>query len=140
MRVAGAVALASCALRATAVGPVHTAGPTMLSVPLRTVANPSIATWGNLAAVTFSASDDTGRTDIYVATSNNGGSSFKSPQRVNLMPGDPRASREQPPRVAVVAHRGGESQLHLVWVAARGDDHVLMTTGTADNSRRFGGS
>src|SRR5690242_10236866 len=54
-----------------------------LAVPGRTNATPSIAADGRFIAVAWGATDADGKTDVFIATSRNGGLTFGSPVQVN---------------------------------------------------------
>ena len=93
---------------------VYTAAPplTSIAVPHRAAANVSIAAQGDLLAVAFSATADSGASDIYAAVSRNGGRTFGAPVRVNDVAGDARVNGEQPPRISL-----RDSRISIVWTS-----------------------
>src|SRR5687768_12075372 len=73
---------------------------TTLGVPGAVNATPSLAIAGRTVAAVWTATKD-GPTNVYLATSNDGGATFSEPRRVNDQDGDASANNEQPPRVTV---------------------------------------
>jgi hypothetical protein len=119
------------------------AGPTALSAYRDGSTSTHPSPRGGISfAVAWAASDDEGRTDLYVATSRDSGATFTPLQRINDTPGDVRVGGEQPPRVAVVAWQGGVRELHVVWALVRGGREVLLEAAASDlpffGSGRFG--
>jgi hypothetical protein len=108
----------------------RTSAGVTLAVPERSNATPSIASDGAFVAVAWGASLASGATDIFLATSRDGGRTFAAPVRVNDKDGDARVNGEQPPRVVlqdadppivtVVWTTKGEQGTRLVF--ARSDD------------------
>lgn len=90
-----------------------------LAVPGRTNATPWIAADGRFVAVVWGATLD-GRADIYLATSDDAGTTFGAPVRVNALEGDGRVSGEIPPRVAL--HRASGASRPEVVVAWNAKD------------------
>jgi len=101
-----------------AVVPAATAPATAeLGVKERSNAFASIATAGRYGAVTWGATTKDGRTDVYVASTHDGGRTFGAPVRVNSVAGGASLSGEQPPRVALVPRTGADPALVAVWTA-----------------------
>lgn len=113
-----------------------------LAVPGRSNATPSIAADGEFVAVAWGASllgGPGGATDIFLATSRDGGQTFGAPVRVNDKDGDARVNGEQPPRVVlrhadppivtVVWTTKGEKGTRLVY-ARSGDGGGSFTPAT----------
>ena len=71
-----------------------------LAIPGRTNTTPWIASAGSFVAVVWAASAS-GKGDVYVAISRDGGRSFDAPVRVNAVAGDARVSGEIAPRVSL---------------------------------------
>ena len=101
-----------------------------LGVQGRSNASPWIAASGDFVAVAWGATDRTA-TDVFVATSRNGGRSFGRPVRVNAVDGEARLGGEFPPRVALTARDGQDPRVVVLWTsigaatgikAARSDD------------------
>jgi hypothetical protein len=103
-----------------------------LAIAERRNAAPSIATWGTMAAVVWSASTDA-QTDIYSSVSSDGGATFAAPVRVNDVDGDARASGEQAARVTI----GPGNVIHVAWPARHGDRSVIRYSSSADGGRSF---
>jgi hypothetical protein len=111
---------------------VRAAGPISIAVPGRASANLSLASDGSSVVLVWSAAAADGATDIYAATSGDGGATFSPPGRVNAEPGDARANGEQPPRVSFVRRAGGVAQADVVWIAKRASGTVLLTARSFD--------
>ena len=75
-----------------------------LDVPDRADANPWVAAEGSFVAVAWGARGS-GKTDVFLAVSRDGGSTFGSPVQVNAIAGEARLGGELPPRVALVSRR-----------------------------------
>ncbi len=102
-----------------------------LAVPGRANATPSIAADGLRVAVAWSAREASGSTDIYVATSADGGRTFRDPVRVNDEPATARAGGEMPPRVVFA----GKS-IEVLWVS-RGAGTTIRMARSGDGGRTF---
>jgi hypothetical protein len=72
-----------------------------LAVAGFTSSTPSIAAFGRSVAVVWTATAKNGTTNVYIATSVDGGTTFSTPRRVNDQEGDASANNEQPPRVTI---------------------------------------
>jgi len=100
------------------IGPAATARATAdLGVKERSNAYASIATAGRYGAVTWGATTKDGRTDVYVATTHDGGRTFRPAVQVNTVAAAASFSGEQPPRVALVARTGADPAVVVVWTA-----------------------
>ena len=84
-------------------GSVGTRSGTAIEIGVtgRTNANASIASSSSFVGVAWAARTKDGVTDVYVATSRDGGRSFGAPVRVNQVPGEASVSGEQPPRIVL---------------------------------------
>lgn len=100
--------------------------------PGRSAANPSIAADGATVAVAFSATDALDKTDIYVATSADGGHTFAPPARVNDVDGDANVNGEQPPRVEVAG-----SSIVVVWTSKGKNGTRLLQSRSTDGGKTF---
>jgi hypothetical protein len=109
-----------------------------LTVKERTSANASVASGGRFAAIAWGASTSDGVTDIYVATSRDGGRAFASPVRVNGTAGAANLSGEQPPRVALIPRPGHDPTIAVVWTAKSPAGTKLWSARSEDGGKAFG--
>ncbi len=131
---AGTVAvLVALAGRPTA----QSSGVTTLAVPGRANAAPWIASQGRFVAVAWGA-QLAGKWDVFVATSDDEGATFKPPVQVNTVAGDGRISGEIPPRVAL--HQPAGASRPEVVVAWNAKDHgtEIKVARSADFGVTFG--
>lgn len=98
-------------------------------------ATPSIASRDSEVALTWSAQQGSGTTDVFAAISSDGGRTFGSPIQVNGTEAQVRTSGEQPPRVAIGPH-----VLAVVWTAKRDNFTEVRVARSTDNGRSFGAS
>jgi hypothetical protein len=110
---------------------------TELSVPGRSNANPSIAARGRFVAIAWGATASEGPTDVYAATSRDGGRTFGSPARVNDVAGEARLSGEQPPQVTLVPRAGHDPAIVVVWTAKATDGTRLLSARSNDGGKSF---
>jgi hypothetical protein len=115
-----------------AAGPTASAPGVDLSVPGRANATPSIAADDRAVAVAWGASLPSGATDVYLATSADGGRSFGPPVRVNDLDGDARLNGEQPPRIAM-----RRREVTVVWTAKGAAGTRLVQARSTDGGRTF---
>src|SRR5262245_31669412 len=104
-----------------------------LAVPGRSNATPSIAADGEFVAVTWGSSLPSGSTDIFLATSRDGGKTFGAPVRVNDKEGDARVNGEQPPRV--VLQHANPPTVTVVWTT-KGANGTRLVYARSDNGGR----
>jgi hypothetical protein len=109
-----------------------------LAVPGRANATPSIAADGKLVAVAWSAALPSGATDIFLAVSRDGGTSFGSPVRVNDVDGDARVNGEQPPRVTLGRAGAAGPQITIVWPTKGAAGTKLLSARSDDGGKSFG--
>ncbi len=129
---AAAIAMTVGLPRAQAPAP----GTVTLAVPGRANATPWIASDGRFVAVTWGATAD-GKSDIYVATSDDEGATFGAPVRVNTVAGDGRVSGEIPPRVALHRPAGaGRPEVVVAWNAKDHGTEVKIAR-SRDGGRTF---
>jgi len=121
-------------LRGAALSP----SPSTLAVPGRANANVSLASQDAFVAAAWSAALPDGTTDIFGATSVDGGRVFTAPVRVNRTPGDARVNGEQPPRAALVRRADGPPLLSIVWTSKGKDGTAIVTARSDDGGRTFG--
>jgi hypothetical protein len=107
-----------------------------LGVKGRSNAYVSLAAAGSRVALAWGASSQGGRTDVYAAVSRDDGRSFGAPVRVSGMAGA-SFSGEQPPRIALVPHAGGEASIVVVWTAKSPGGTKLLSTRSDDGGRMF---
>lgn len=115
---------------------VESSAPVTLHVPGRADATPWVAASGPFVAVAWGATA-AGKTDVFLAVSRDGGSTFGSPVQVNTSAGEARLGGEMPPRVALVAKRGASlPEIAVLWTA-RGEKTAIKTTRSRDGGRTF---
>jgi hypothetical protein len=107
-----------------------------IAVKDRANANASIAARGQFVAIVWSASAKDA-TDVYVATSRDGGRTYGPPARVNHAGGEASANGEQPPRVALVPRAGGDPSVVVVWTAKGPTGTRLLTARSNDGGKSF---
>lgn len=131
------IVLASGGLAATpAAAPNGT--PITIAVAGRASANPSMGASGSFVGLAWAARTKDGVTDVYAATSRDGGRSFGAPVRVNQVPGDASASGEQPPRIVVSASRSAQPPVTVVWTAKSASGTRLVSARSVDGGKSFG--
>jgi hypothetical protein len=108
-----------------------------IAVADRSNANPSLAAGGQFAALVWGASTKDSVTDIYAATSRDGGRTFGPPTRVNDVAGEARVTGEQPPRVALVPRAQGDPAIVVVWTAKGQTGTRLLSARSNDGGRSF---
>ncbi|MEP7345715.1 MAG: hypothetical protein ABI877_10625, partial [Gemmatimonadaceae bacterium] len=113
--------------------------PTTLAIDGRSSDNVSIAARGQFVAVAWSAAT-VNNTDIFAATSRDGGASFAAPVRVNATLGDARVGGEQPPRVALIPGKGDVPEVAVVWTSQGAAGTRLLVARSADGGGTFGAS
>ena len=106
-----------------------------LAIPGRTNATPWIASTGSFVAVVWAASAS-GKGDVFIATSRDGGSSFDAPVRVNAIAGDARISGEIAPRVSLRSVAGAPPEIAVTW-NARDTGTAIRTARSKDGGRTF---
>jgi hypothetical protein len=117
-------------------GGVVSTRETTLAVPGRSNATPWIAATGSFVAVTWGAAAS-GKGDIFLAVSRDGGRTFSTPNRVNSVEGDARISGEIAPRVALMARSGVPEPLITVTWNAREGTTQIRTARSRDGGRTF---
>jgi hypothetical protein len=97
----------------------------------------SLAASGQFVALAWGARTSEGATDVYVATSTDGGRAFSAPTRVNAVPGDASLSGEQPPRIALTPRPNGLPSIVVVWTSKADSGTRLLSTRSDDAGRSF---
>jgi len=135
-RIAGVVLVAFVA----AVGSIKARSETGVAIGVRdhASANASIATSGSFVGVVWAARSQEGVTDIYIATSRDGGRSFQAPVRVNRTAGDVSVSGEQPPRIALTSNRAADPSVVVMWTAKASSGMRLVSARSTDGGQSFG--
>lgn len=110
-----------------------------LGVAGRSNAHATVAADGEFVAVAWSAAQDKA-TDVFIATSQDGGRTFGSPVRVNRVAGDSSLGAERPPHVAI-GRRAGRRLVAVLWTAratgTAGGTAIRLAEST-DDARTFG--
>lgn len=110
---------------------------TTLAVTGRANAHVSLAADGQFVTAVWAASAPAGDTDIFAATSRDGGTTFTAPIRVNSTPGDARVNGEQPARVAVKPRPGQTPEIAVVWTTKGSAGTKLLSATSLDGGRTF---
>ena len=118
----------------------HQAAPTGLTLGVRgrSNANVSLAADGRFVVAVWAASVPGGATDIYAATSGDGGVTFQAPARVNATPGDARVNGEQPPRATLTRRSGAAPTTTIVWTSKGERGTRILSARSEDGGRTFG--
>jgi hypothetical protein len=111
----------------------------VFDVPGRADAYPWVAASGLFVAVAWGAGDGD-KTDVFVAVSRDGGSTFGFPVQVNRIPGEARLGGELPPRVALTPTPGRSTPEMVVAWTARGRSTDIKLARSHDGGRTFGQS
>jgi hypothetical protein len=114
---------------------VSASNDTSLGVALRTNSTPWAAAAGSFVAVAWAAAAS-GKGDVFLATSRDGGRTFSAPVRVNSVEGTARINGEIAPRVAVASGTGKEPIITVTW-NAKGSATAIMTARSRDGGRTF---
>lgn len=113
------------------------ATPITLAIAGRSNENVSVAARGQFVTVAWSAATDSA-TDIYAATSRDGGTTFSEPVRVNSVDGQARVNSEMPPRVALIPRGDAEPEIAVVWTDKVSDGWRVLHARSADGGVSFG--
>lgn len=107
-----------------------------LAVPGRTSASPFIAASGRQVAVSWMATA-AGKSDVFVAVSDDEGRRFGAPVQVNTVAGDGRTGGEFPPRVGFGAvGASGQREIVVAWNAKDQGTEVKIAR-SRDGGRTF---
>jgi hypothetical protein len=109
-----------------------------LAIAGRASSTPSIAAQGDFVSVVWGASDAKGATDVFAATSLDGGATFYDPVRVNEVDGEAHLNGEQPPRVVLVDRGGSVPVITVIWTAKEEDGTRLLYSRSQDGGQSFG--
>jgi hypothetical protein len=140
-RGAGIFALLVCVALGAAVQPAPTTSladgsetplHVRVAVPDRANATPSIVADGSRVALAWSAREASGKTDIYVATSADGGRTYGEPVRVNDEPGAARVGGEMPPRVVLTG-----SAVDVLWTSRSATGTTIRIARSENGGRTF---
>jgi hypothetical protein len=130
----------TCGVGIALVAPMAAAGPVPVALEIagRASANASIAASGDFVVVVWGAATTSGSTEIYAATSRDGGATFAAPVRASGGRADAQISGEQPPRVTLARRPSGEPSVVVVWTV-RGTTGTRLVAARSDSgSRSFG--
>jgi hypothetical protein len=121
-------------------GSVDTRSGTAIEIGVTGRANAyaSITSSGSFVGVVWTARTKDGVTDVYVATSHNGGRAFGAPVRVNHQPGDASVSGEQPPRIVLSARGSTDPAIVVLWTAKSASGTRLVSARSNDGGKSFG--
>ncbi len=122
-----ALGAAACARRTAPAGDATVT----LAVDGRSNSHVTLAADGDRVAAAWLGSADAG-TDVFVATSDDGGARFGAPVRVNDVAGDAGGNGEQPPRVVLK-----DRAITVVWVSKRDGVSGIRAASSADGGRTF---
>jgi hypothetical protein len=119
---------------------VQRPSPASLGVSGATNASPSLAAVDRTVVAVWTAAKD-GVTNVYVATSSDGGATFSEPLRVNDQDGDATANPEQPPR-ATISGPPGARVITVVWSKRnegpqRSRNDTVRVSRSTDGGRTF---
>jgi hypothetical protein len=113
--------------------------PVYLSVSGRASADAWVAADGARVAVAWGARAPGGDTEVYTATSSDGGRSFGAPARVSDGAGTARINGEMAPRVVFVPRAGQAPAVDVLWID-RGSETAVRIARSNDRGRTFGAS
>ena len=108
-----------------------------LDVAGRSDATPWVAARGSFVAVAWGATIPSGKTDVFLAVSRDGGASFGRGVQVNAVAGEARLGGELPPRVALVGGKAGQAPEILVLWTARGATTEIKAARSRDGGKTF---
>jgi hypothetical protein len=110
---------------------VRQPAPVELSIDGRSNAHVTLAADGRRLAAAWVASGD-GGSDVFAAVSEDGGSHFGTPVRVNDRARDASGNGEQPPRVVIK-----DGSITVVWVSKRDGVSGIRAAQSLDGGRSF---
>jgi hypothetical protein len=102
-------------------------------------ATPSIVSDGNLVAVTWGATSRESQTDVMIAVSSDGGSSFGPAVQVNADKGGAKLTGEAPPRAVFGRTLRSGREVTVLWTAREGTGTAIRLARSADGGRTFAG-
>jgi hypothetical protein len=109
---------------------------TTLAVPGHTNQWHSAAAEGPFIAVTWSAQNEGGKPDVFVAVSRDGGLHFDAPVRANDVKGEARVGGELPPRVALIPRPGRDPGIVVAYGAKTANTAIKLAR-SSDGGRTF---
>jgi len=110
--------------------------PITLAIEGRSNQNVTLATSGQFVVAAWSATAAAG-TDLYMATSLDGGTRFGAPVRVNSNEGEVRGDGEQAPRIVLVRAGRGLPAITVAWMAKLTDGTRVMWAKSVDGGKTF---
>lgn len=111
--------------------PMYLSDPRTLAIAGADNGEATVAAEGARVVVTWAAATS-GATDIYAAVSEDAGSTFGTPVRVNDAPGDANVTGEQPPRAALHGNT-----LVVIWPSHLGGSSHIRLARSSDGGRTF---
>lgn len=138
MKALAVITAAAVAISAPLLSAAAASDTRVFAIEGRANATPSIAADGRVVVIAWSAAMPKRGTDIYIASSRDAGRTFGAPVAVNDAPGAASVSGEQPPRVALVPHAGGDPSVVVVWSAKGPSGTRIVTARSDDGGRTFG--
>ncbi len=131
--------LALAAIAALSGAPAaQSTGDVTLAIDGRINQTPWVASDGDFVAVTWGARKADGTTDVFVATSRDGGATFGKPVQVNTAAGEARLSGEMPPRVALARRGDGRApEVVILWTARMEGRTEIRSARSADGGQTF---
>ena len=107
-----------------------------LAIESRNNAFPSVASLGRFVVVAWGATTATGVTDIYVASSVDGGRTFTRPAKANSVATQASLSGEQPPRITLLSGTRVPA-IAVTWTAKTTTGTRLWTSRSDDGGQSF---
>jgi len=98
---------------------------------------PSIASDGKQVIVAWGATSRDSQTDVMIALSNDGGTTFGAPVRVNSDGGGARLTGEAPPRAVLGRSLPSGREITVLWTAREGAGTSIKLARSADGGRSF---
>ncbi|MCX5756468.1 MAG: sialidase family protein [Gemmatimonadetes bacterium] len=135
MRSSSAV-LAFALLCAPVVSGAQGAASLTLAIEGRSNQNVTLAASGQFVVAAWSATAPAG-TDLYMATSLDGGARFGTPVRVNSTEGEVRGDGEQAPRIALARSGRGLPAITVAWMAKAAEGTRVMWAKSSDGGKTF---
>lgn len=114
---------------------VSASADTTLAIPGHANSTPWIASSGSTVAVAWAATAS-GKSDVYVAVSTDGGLAFGTPVRVNAVSGEARVNGEIAPRVVLSPRRGSAPLVTVSWNAKDAGTQIKQAR-SIDGGRTF---
>ena len=115
----------------------QSSGDVTLGIEGRINQTPWVAGDGDFVAVTWGARKADGTTDVFVATSRDGGITFGKPVQANTAAGEARLGGEMPPRVALARRDGRAPEVVILWTARIEGRTEIRSARSMDGGQTF---